>query len=88
MFVYPNQTIEQLNSFENPVFQHIEKQFDEWLKHSNPAMEYEEKYYGDEAIYTKRGAIAQAIENLIEEANESNKPVNVKTFDIECAFED
>lgn len=87
MLVYPNNTLQQLNSYSNPIFQYIEKRFDAWIKDSNPAMEYEEKYYGEDAIYTKRGAIEQAIENLIEEAYERCTAINVATFDIEAAFE-
>lgn len=87
MNVYPNQTMEQLNSFDHPVFQYLDKRFNEWIESSNPAMEYEEQYYGEEAICTKRGAIEQALENLIDEARETGKPVNVATFDIEAAFE-
>ncbi len=87
MRIFPNQTLEQLNSFDHPVFQYVEKRFDDWIENSNPASENDEKYFGEDAIYTKRGAIEQALENLIDEAQETGKPVDVTKFDLECAFE-
>lgn len=86
MLVYPNSNIAELQRIDHPVFLEVENQFWQWLQSSNPAMEYEEKYFGDESIYTKKGAIRGAIESIVDEANEENKPVNVGTFDFDAVF--
>lgn len=87
MKVYPNSQIDQLSSPSHPVFQYIENKFWNWIESSNPASEYKEMYFGEDAIFEKRGAIVGAIENALDEANESGKPVDLSRFDIECAFE-
>jgi hypothetical protein len=61
-----NQYIQSLKNPEDPTFQAIEKMFDNWIEKSNPAMEYKEKYFGEDAIYTKHGAIEQAIDTVFE----------------------
>jgi hypothetical protein len=49
-----------------PIFKAVEAVFDHWIKNSNPANEYKEMYFGEDAIYTKRGAIVAGIEAVME----------------------
>ena len=86
MLIYPNSNQSNLSDTSHPVFLAVEKEFWGWLESSNPANEYEEMYFGDDAIYTKKGAIIGAIEEMINEANETNKPVLVSTFDFDAIF--
>lgn len=83
---------------DTPVFKIIEHIFDEWYSHNTEpgapmAKDIEGMYYGEgdqPAIYSKKGAIRQGIENLIEIAQESGKPVintrDILKMDIESAF--
>jgi hypothetical protein len=86
MLIYPNSNLTALGNVAHVVFQFIETQFHNWIESSNPANEYKEMYFGDEAIYTKKGAIRQAIETAIDEANETGKPVDMKRFDYDAVF--
>jgi len=88
MFISPNSEISKLSHPSNQVFRFIEQRFDEWLEGSNPANEYEEKYFGHDAIYSKKYAIEQVIEAAIEEANDENKKVDLRTFDYDAIFGD
>ena len=46
----------------HPAFQAIEAKFDTWMDAQREAgTEAEEQYFGDEAIYTKKGAIREAM---------------------------
>lgn len=87
MKVYPNSDFSKLSALDSPVFAAIEKEFDDFIEHSNPASEYEEMYFGDEAIYSKKGAIRQAIEEMMDEADITGKPVDIKTFDLWGIFQ-
>jgi hypothetical protein len=73
-----------------PIFKAVEGVFDQWMKDSNPASEYYEMYFGEEAIYTKRGAIVGGIEAVIEYMIENNLTyITTKNFneiDIEGTF--
>lgn len=88
MYVYPNSDYFQLSAPSHPVFKAVEKRFDDWFDNSPSWIQ--ETYVGwgmdEPPVFSKKGAIRQAIENLIEEADESGKPVKIGTFDIECAF--
>ena len=86
MYVYPNTNILEISNPSHVIFKAVEKQFWQWLEDSNPASENEEKYFGDDAIYDKLGAIEGAIEELINEANEENNPVLINTFDFDAVF--
>ena len=85
MKVYPNSSIGQLSSPSHPVFQYIEQRFWRWIECASH--DVKDMYFSEDAIYEKKGAIIQAIENVIEEANETGKPVILANADIECAFE-
>jgi hypothetical protein len=95
MTVYPNSNLSQISSPSHAVFQYVEKKFDEWFEHNTQpgapmGKDIQGMYYGEAdqpAIYSKKGAIQQAIENAIDQANEDNKPVLLSSFGIECAFE-
>jgi hypothetical protein len=86
MYLYPNSNILEISNPSHPVFLEVEREFWAWLESSNPANQYEEMYFSDDAIYTKRGAIIGAIEELLNEAQETNKPVLIKTFDFDAVF--
>lgn len=86
MKVYPNSDSQKLSSLDHPVFLAVENEFHNWIDNSNPGMEYEEMYFGSDAIYTKKGAIQGAIEEMIDEANETGKPVLVSSFDFDAVF--
>lgn len=77
---------------DSPLWLAMEQEFDNWLENSNPASEYHEKYFGEDAIYTKHGAIVQAIEDLIIWAEEEERKVVThsdlkKYFDAAASFE-
>jgi tetratricopeptide (TPR) repeat protein len=70
-------------SNDSPLFQDLERFFDEWLKDSNPASEYQEQYFGMDAIYDVAGAIEEAIEALIEYCEVKNKTrITKHSFDL------
>lgn len=87
MLIYPNTNLLKASNYDNPIFLEVEKEFDNFIDTSNPANEYFDKYFGEYAIYSKEGAILGAIEYMIDEANETGKPVNVNTFDLAALFE-
>jgi hypothetical protein len=86
MYVYPNSNYSNLMRTDSPVFLAVEKQFWLWLESTNPANEYEEMYFGDEAIYDKKQAIQGAIDEMINEADETGKPVLISSFDFDAIF--
>lgn len=103
---YGNQTIntEDYNPHtagtNTPAFKIVEDIFNEWFDHSTQpgapmGRDIIGMYEGEgdqPAIYTKTGAIRQGIENLITEAEETDKPTiilnegQIQKFDIEAAF--
>jgi hypothetical protein len=85
MKIYPNSDAFQLTAPSHPIFQYVEKRFWNWI--NGAPRDVREMYFSEDAIYEKKGAIQGAIENAIEAANEENKPIDLRTFDIECAFE-
>lgn len=73
---------------DSSLFLFVETQFDNWIKNSNPANEYEEKYFGEEAIYSKKGAIEGAIEAVFDEMEENCKlSLDLNTFDYDAIFQ-
>ena len=86
MYVYPKSDYTKLSALGHPIFLAVEKEFWAWLDSSNPGMEYEEMYFGCEAIYDKKGAIRGAIEEMIFEADETGKPVLISSFDFDAVF--
>ncbi len=81
MLIYPNASYSELSKLDSKLFTELENDFHEFIENSNPCMEYEEMYYGEDAIYSKKGAILQCIEEIIDEAKETNKPVDTRKFD-------
>ena len=75
----------------HPLFKAVEKEFNDWLDNSNPASEYSEMYFSEDAIYDKAGAIRGGIEQIFEVMDEENLPfiyLNDKRLDLTCAFAD
>lgn len=73
----------ELQKTDSYLFLAIETMFNDWLDTSNPANEYYEMYYGDDAIYTKKGAIIGAIENIFDYMSyEQIKSVSLTDNDI------
>jgi hypothetical protein len=73
------------------LFQAVEKEFDSWIDSSNPSSEYEDMYFSEEAIYTKKGAIQGAIELIFEFMDEEKLPfvfLNDNRLDLTSAFSD
>jgi hypothetical protein len=105
--LYGRQTIDTDNfiasyaSTSSTVFQVIEHIFNDWFDYNTQpgapmGRDIEGMYYGEgdqPAIYSKKGAIRQGIESLIELLQETEKPSVIVTtkdimkMDIEAAFE-
>jgi hypothetical protein len=74
------------------VFQLIEKVWWQWFEETKEHnSEIEDMYFSEDAIYCKKGAIIQAIEQIAEVAEETNKTYFKEAelythVDIECAF--
>lgn len=85
MQVYPNSTLSQIGNISHPVFKYVEGRFQSWI--SKAPKDVKDMYYSEDRIYTVKGAIRQAIENAMEQADETGKPVYLSSFDLECAFE-
>lgn len=101
---YGNQTIDLENfnpmyaSVESTIFKVIEHIFNEWFDHNTQpgapmGKDIQGMYYGEcdqPAIYSKKGAIRQGIENFVECVRESGKKVvstkDIVKMDIESAF--
>lgn len=77
-------------NYDSPLFTNIENKFDDWIETSNPAGEYKDKYFSEDAIYDKGEAILNAIEEIFNYMNE-NELNQIDTdspdLDIECFFE-
>lgn len=86
MYIYPHSDYAKLSAIDHPVFLAVEKEFWSWLDSSNPAMEYEDMYFSEDAIYSKKDAIKGAISEMMEEADETGKPVLIRTFDFDAVF--
>lgn len=79
-------------SVHNPIFQAIEAKFDAWMDAQREAgTEAEEQYFGDEAIYTKKGAIREAmwqIQYLMEENGITSIDLDDPKIDYDAFFQD
>jgi len=72
---------------DSSVFQAIEKEFDKWI---DGRPDYNEMYFSDEAVYTKKGAIIQAIDQALEVMEEYKLKwidLNDSRLDLWAAFE-
>lgn len=81
------QAYKAMTKTDSPVFQAIEKELDKWI---DGRTDYEEMYFGDEAVYTKKGAIIQAIDQAIEVMEEYKLKwiaLNDNRLDLWAAFE-
>ena len=82
---------EELFKTDSWLFRAVEDIFNKWIENSNPAMEYEEMYFGDDACREKVGAIQAAIEQIFEVMDEYNLPfifLTDKRLDLETSFTD
>lgn len=89
----------EMASASSTVFKIVEHMFNEWFDHNTQpgaplAKDIEGCYFGycdQPAMYSKKGAIRQGIENLIQEAIELGKSIlttkDILKMDIECAFD-
>lgn len=85
MIVYPKSSLSQIGNVGHPVFKYVEGRFNSWI--SKAPKDMKDMYYSEDRINSVKGAIQQAIENAIEQADETGKPVYLSGFDLECAFE-
>jgi len=74
MKIYKNDYLKN-QKIDSNLFLAIDKIFDQWLESTNPANEYFDMYYSDEAIYEKKGAIIYAIENIYDYMSDENKSI-------------
>jgi len=84
------------NSLHTPeLMEFLNKEFYDWLESSNPSSEYEEMYFGEEAVFSKAGALDYAVElimeSLFEKKNQNNQQavLNLDKYEIDyiVAFE-
>lgn len=61
------------------IFKMCENMFWSWFNSQNPAQEVEQQYFGEEAIYTKKGAILQLIEAMSEYLENEELPKKLYT---------
>jgi len=76
---------------DSPLFQELEKRFNDHLENSNPASELKDKYFSEDAIYTAKGAIQGAIEMIFEVMQEEDlKEININSelLDYEAIWQD
>lgn len=89
MRIFPKSDFVEISSPSHSVFKFVENRFWKWINQGYG--ERKEMYFGDPefggGIYDKKGAIQQAIENALDEANETGSPVSLFHFDLEAAFE-
>ena len=91
--------IARFASASSTIFKIIEHVFDEWYEwHTQPGAPMNRDIVGmyngeceQPAIYSRKGAIRQGIENFIEECIETGRTFvttkDIQKMDIECAFE-
>ena len=75
----------------SPIFKAVENEFHNWLENSNPAMEYADMYFSEDAIYDKKSAIQSGVEQIFDVMEENNLPfifLNDSRIDLDCAFAD
>jgi len=77
---------------EHPLFKLVEAEFWDYIKNCVPnPEEYEEMYFGENACYDKTAAIEQAIDYILQDAEESGKKIfgkaDIQKMDFTAAFE-
>ena len=71
------------------LFKAIEAEFDKWIENYKGGMEYSEMYFSEDAIYSKKGAIHEAIEMIFEIMDEYELGfimLDDQRIDVLCAF--
>lgn len=88
MKIFPAADLDQLTDPAHPVFKAVEKEFNDWYDDA-PSYQREayEGYGDDPPPCNKRGAIEDAIEGMIDEANATGKPVTVSLYDTAQHFQ-
>lgn len=84
--IYPDQRLSAMLVSSHPVFQFVEKKFNDWIDY-NASDDQKDMYFSEDAIFTKKGAIQQAIEAAHEEATEEKRPVCMESFDYAAIFQ-
>lgn len=89
MNVYPNSNISALTDPSHPVYKAVESEFDHWFD-AQPGYR-QDPYQGwgedEPPVQNKSGAIFDAIEAMIDEANETGSPVKISAFDVYALFQ-
>ena len=88
---FVNPGVMDFKALRNPktlLFKFVEARFNRWLEESS-ANDWEIRlmYEGDEAIYDRRGAIEQALEEAAGLADETGQPVAMHTFDFDSIWQ-
>jgi hypothetical protein len=77
--------------YDHPAFKYAEARFEAWMENNlsfGDPLEYEEKYYGEDSIYDKAGAVVQALESCNEQLEDEGLSWAYFTnLDIDCSFE-
>lgn len=85
-----NPGIEDFRSLWNvqtPLWKFVEALFDRWLtERSGHDWDVRAMYEGPDAIYDRRGAIQQALEEASNYADETGTAVALHTFDLDCIW--
>lgn len=89
MKIYPGSSVNQLAQASHPVFQAVEKEFDYWFNNQPTWRRGPYQGWGEDepVVCNKSGAIQDAIEALVDEADETGKPVVLAAFDLMAHFE-
>ena len=81
------------NSLHTPeLMEFLNKEFYDWLESSNPSSEYEEMYFGEEAVFSKSGALDYAVElimeSLFEKKNQNNQQavLNLDKYEVDYIY--
>ncbi len=74
---------------DSKLFMLVEKEFDEWMEWiSTNTKDYFEMYFSDEAIYSKKGAIQEAITAIFDEMEQEKMVyIETKNFDFAAIFQ-
>lgn len=83
MKVYPNSDLAEIADTAHPIFKVVEKEFNDWFE-AAPSWHTEayEEQDDNGPMCSKKGAIEDAIEGMINEADGEGKPVDISKYDL------